>query len=133
MNDSRKCRRARILSFAAALAISLGLCEAAGAATVTGLVQDPDGAPLAGVEVLLRAAGTTAVTDEGGRFALTGVAPGSLNLFLDVQNAYDQQNEAGFDFDRDSLTLQPDGSVAFAPEYETWLGILPSFGLGWKL
>lgn len=57
---------------------------------------------------------------------------GTLNLFLEVQNAYDRKNEAGFDFDRDSLTLQADGSVAFAPEYETWLGILPSFGLGWK-
>jgi hypothetical protein len=70
LNHSRKCRRDRTLSFAAALAISLGLCGAAG---------------------------------------------------------------AGFDFDRDSLTLQPDGSVAFAPEYESWLGILPSFGIGWKL
>lgn len=86
MNDSWKCRRARTLSFAAALAISLVLCGAADAATVTGLVRDPDGAPLAGVEIVLRAAATTAITDERGRFALTG----------------------------------------------DWLGILPSFGIGWK-
>lgn len=58
---------------------------------------------------------------------------GTMNLFIDVQNAYDQQNEAGFDFDRDSLFLRPDGSVAFEPEFESWLGILPSFGIGWKL
>jgi hypothetical protein len=56
-----------------------------------------------------------------------------MNLFIDVQNAYNQQNEAGFDFGRDSLSLRPDGSVAFAPKLETWLGILPSFGVGWKL
>jgi len=57
---------------------------------------------------------------------------GTMTLFIDVQNAYDQQNEAGFDFGRDSLSLRPDGSVAFAPKYEYWLGVLPSFGVGWK-
>ena len=61
------------------------------------------------------------------------LARGTLNLFIDVQNAYDRKNEAGFDFDSESLVLRPDGSVAFDPEYESWLGILPSFGVGWKL
>ncbi len=58
---------------------------------------------------------------------------GTMTLFIDVQNAYDQNNEAGFDLGSDSLYLRPDGSVAFEPEFETWLGILPSFGVGWKL
>ena len=58
---------------------------------------------------------------------------GTMNLFIDIQNAYDQKNEAGIDFGGDSLSLRPDGTVAFDPEYEYWLGILPSFGIGWKL
>lgn len=58
---------------------------------------------------------------------------GTMNLFIDVQNAYDQKNEAGIDFGGDSLSLRPDGSVALDLDYEYWLGILPSFGIGWKL
>jgi hypothetical protein len=68
---------ARILGFIAAFGISLGLCGAAEAGTVTGSVRDSEGAPLAGAEVFLRGAGTSVITDEQGQFTLAGVSPGS--------------------------------------------------------
>jgi hypothetical protein len=51
---------------------------------------------------------------------------GTLGLFIDVQNAYDRGNVAGFDFviDEEEGTLMPNP--------EQWAGILPSLGLSFE-
>lgn len=49
---------------------------------------------------------------------------GELTFFVDVQNAYDRRNAAGFDFEID------DGD--FFVEEESWPGVLPSVGLRWS-
>ncbi|MDA8020735.1 MAG: TonB-dependent receptor [Thermoanaerobaculia bacterium] len=54
----------------------------------------------------------------------------SLELFLDVQNLYDQSNQAGFVVDERNFLLLPSGEVEYRPLEEEWLGILPSFGVG---
>lgn len=46
----------------------------------------------------------------------------SLDAFVDVQNLYDRQNVAGFDFDID----EEEGTLTF--DRETWPGIVPSAG-----
>ncbi len=51
---------------------------------------------------------------------------GLLVLFLDVQNVYDRENVAGFDFeiDEEAGTLDPNA--------EDWPGILPSLGVSYE-
>ncbi|MFQ5351096.1 MAG: TonB-dependent receptor plug domain-containing protein, partial [Thermoanaerobaculia bacterium] len=51
---------------------------------------------------------------------------GTLVFFIDVQNAYNQDNIAGFDFsiDQDTGTLTPNA--------EKWAGILPSVGFSFE-
>ncbi|MGH9464715.1 MAG: TonB-dependent receptor plug domain-containing protein, partial [Thermoanaerobaculia bacterium] len=51
---------------------------------------------------------------------------GVLTLFLDVQNLYDRQNAAGFDYeiDEEAGTIDPDP--------EAWTGILPSLGVTYE-
>ena len=51
---------------------------------------------------------------------------GTLVFFVDVQNAYDRGNVAGFDFMIDEET----GTLA--PNPEQWAGILPSMGLSFE-
>jgi outer membrane receptor protein involved in Fe transport len=51
---------------------------------------------------------------------------GSLLLFLDVQNAYDRANDAGFDMSIDDETDE------VISERETWPGIFPSLGVVWE-
>ena len=55
-----------------------------------------------------------------------------VELFLDVQNLYDQKNVAGYQVDDRSFTIGPDGEVVYTPNEEYWLGILPSFGVKWS-
>ncbi|HPQ41166.1 MAG TPA: TonB-dependent receptor, partial [bacterium] len=52
-----------------------------------------------------------------------------LTLFLDIQNVYNRENVSGFSFEGEPYREYPDGRVEFHPEEETWLGILPSFGV----
>lgn len=47
----------------------------------------------------------------------------ALELFLDVQNAYDRQNVGGFEFDIDEVG----GTLTREPEL--WPGVVPAFGL----
>jgi hypothetical protein len=55
-----------------------------------------------------------------------------LQLYFDIQNLYNRENEQGFEFGEGAFQVQPDGSVQVEPEIETWLGIVPSFGLTWS-
>lgn len=61
-----------------------------------------------------------------------GLGIGDLELYLDVQNLYNRENEQGFEFGEDAFEVQADGSVLVTPEVDTWLGIVPSFGLRWS-
>jgi outer membrane receptor protein involved in Fe transport len=51
---------------------------------------------------------------------------GSLLLFLDVQNVYDRDNDAGFDVSID------DDTGEITSEREAWPGIFPSLGVVWE-
>lgn len=55
-----------------------------------------------------------------------------LELFIDVQNLYDQANDAGFEVSGSDFTVDDAGNAVYAPTTETWLGILPSFGISWS-
>ncbi len=52
---------------------------------------------------------------------------GVLGFFLEIQNAYNRKNHAGFDPD---LEEGPDGSIVL--HKATWSEILPSFGVTWE-
>ena len=56
----------------------------------------------------------------------------ALELFIDVQNLYNRENSAGFSVDERNFVLSPAGAVEYIATEQTWLGILPSFGLSWK-
>jgi outer membrane receptor for ferrienterochelin and colicin len=51
---------------------------------------------------------------------------GTLELFIDVQNAYDRANIAGFDYEID----EEEGTIE--PNPEEWAGILPSVGVSFE-
>ena len=55
-----------------------------------------------------------------------------LQLYFDIQNIYNRENERGFEFGEAAFQPQPDGSVLVQPEVDTWLGMVPSFGLTWS-
>ncbi len=57
---------------------------------------------------------------------------GRLTFFVDVQNLYGRKNLSGYEFDNGSFIPEPDGSVRVVPEVEEWLGLMPSFGIGWE-
>jgi hypothetical protein len=65
---------------AGALARLDSISRTTATASFTGVVVDTAGAPLAGVDVQLPAAGATARTDSAGRFRITGVPPGEQRL-----------------------------------------------------
>jgi protocatechuate 3,4-dioxygenase beta subunit len=51
------------------------------AATVSGVVHDKDGEPIAGATVVLAPGFRTTVTDQTGYFAIASLAPGDYTLF----------------------------------------------------
>ena len=53
----------------------------------------------------------------------------NLQLYLDVQNLYNRENQRGYEFGESAFALQADGSVTVTPEIDTWLGAVPSFGV----
>ena len=55
-----------------------------------------------------------------------------LQLYFDIQNLYNRENERGFEFGEEAFQVQADGSVLVVPEVDTWLGMVPSFGLTWS-
>ena len=58
---------------------------------------------------------------------------GRLSLFIDVQNLYDRDNARGIDIDEEIFFQRPDGSFGVAFPEESWLGVLPSFGISWEM
>jgi len=56
----------------------------------------------------------------------------TLTFFIDIQNAYNRENVRGITLTEDSFVLQSDGTVTVTPTEQTWLGILPSFGIKWE-
>lgn len=57
---------------------------------------------------------------------------GTLTFYIDIQNAYNQENVRGYEYSDEAFRLQDDGSVSVIAEEETWVGWLPSFGIGWS-
>lgn len=55
-----------------------------------------------------------------------------IELFVDVQNLYNQANDAGFEVGGGDFTVDDAGNAVYTPTPETWLGILPSFGISWS-
>jgi hypothetical protein len=57
---------------------------------------------------------------------------GTIELFLDLQNAYDRLNVSGYAVDDRAFSIGDNGDVIYTPQLEEWLGILPSLGLSWR-
>jgi hypothetical protein len=57
---------------------------------------------------------------------------GIIELFIDIQNAYDRQNVSGYDINERSFQVDDEGNAIFVPKEEKWLGIVPSFGVRWS-
>lgn len=55
-----------------------------------------------------------------------------IELFVDVQNLYNQANDAGFEVGGGDFTVDDAGNAVYTPTPEEWLGILPSFGISWS-
>lgn len=58
---------------------------------------------------------------------------GRLSLFIDVQNLYNRDNARGIDIDEENFFQRPDGSFGVTFPEESWLGVLPSFGISWEM
>ena len=56
----------------------------------------------------------------------------ALLLWIDLQNVYNHANIRGYDYRSGSFVARPDGSVNVSPEEETYLGLIPSFGIEWR-
>jgi hypothetical protein len=56
----------------------------------------------------------------------------TLTFFMDIQNVYNRENVRGIILTEDSFVMRSDGTVALNPEEQTWLGIIPSFGVKWE-
>lgn len=54
-----------------------------------------------------------------------------FELFIDVQNLYSRRNDAGFEVDGINFTINDQGQAVYEPSKETWLPLLPSFGVSW--
>ncbi|MCP4660646.1 MAG: TonB-dependent receptor, partial [bacterium] len=57
---------------------------------------------------------------------------GTLSLFIDVQNLYDRKNERGTEFEDAEFYVLPNGDIVLSADDEEWLGMIPSFGIGWE-
>lgn len=60
------------------------------------------------------------------------VGPGALTFFIDIRNLFNRDNPRGLDIVNPSYRPQPDGSVEVVFPVESWLPILPSFGLSYR-
>lgn len=53
----------------------------------------------------------------------------SFSLFIDISNVYNQENIRGYE----EIAIMTDGEESqLVYEEETWLPILPSFGVNWR-
>ena len=57
---------------------------------------------------------------------------GTLTFFLDVQNLFNRDNPRGLEITDADFRLQPDGTIEATFPVESWLPILPSFGVVWE-
>ncbi len=57
---------------------------------------------------------------------------GMIEFFIDVQNLYDRANAAGYEVDERRFEVTPGGEVIYTPKEDSWLGIIPSFGVRWR-
>lgn len=55
-----------------------------------------------------------------------------LTFFIDVQNLYNRENARGLEIDEPTIGPATDGVAAVTFSEESWLGILPSFGVKWE-
>ncbi|MHB1560695.1 MAG: sigma-70 family RNA polymerase sigma factor [Isosphaeraceae bacterium] len=78
------------------------------ARTLTGLVRDPTGRPLPGVEVRISATETVVATDRDGVFELTHVPAGAVRIDLQRYGGKFQSETIPAGRDRVELTLAPD-------------------------
>lgn len=54
-----------------------------------------------------------------------------FELFIDIQNVYNRRNDAGFEVDGIDFVINDQGQAVYEPTPETWLPLLPSFGVSW--
>lgn len=54
-----------------------------------------------------------------------------FELFIDIQNLYNRRNDAGFEVDGLDFRIDEQGRAVYEPSVETWLPLLPSFGVSW--
>jgi len=57
---------------------------------------------------------------------------GMIEYFIDVQNLYDRSNVAGYEVDERRFMVDSNGEVIYTPKEDSWLGIIPSFGIRWR-
>lgn len=57
---------------------------------------------------------------------------GTIELFLDIQNAYGRENVSGYVVDDRAFAISDSGEVIYTPRPEKWLGIVPSLGVAWS-
>jgi iron complex outermembrane receptor protein len=80
MSLKRLLRIALLLAFAPTLLPALAWAQGSG--QVAGTITGANGAPLSGVTVVINEMSMAAVTDDNGRFVLTGIPPGSYTVTL---------------------------------------------------
>lgn len=71
----------RLWAVALALSVATATSLHAQGATITGVVQDTSGAPIAGADVSVRAGAVRARTDSAGRFVLSGLDADNYTVF----------------------------------------------------
>ena len=54
-----------------------------------------------------------------------------FELFIDVQNLYNRRNDAGFEVDGNDFLIDDRGQAVYEASPETWLPLVPSFGVSW--
>ena len=54
-----------------------------------------------------------------------------FELFIDVQNLYNRRNDAGFEVDGNDFLIDDRGQAVYETSPETWLPLVPSFGVSW--
>ena len=57
---------------------------------------------------------------------------GTLTFFIDVQNLLDRENQRGLEITDPDFDVQPGGRVDVSWGVDTWLPLLPSFGVIWE-
>ena len=102
----RQCRKRLIPNFlAAALVLMPGLCGTTG--SISGLVKEHSGAPIAGARITLTNTGmgtkTSVATSKGGAFNFPILLPGSYNLRAEAKGFKPQ--------DRTGLVVHVDGAM----------------------